>query len=439
MYSILIVDDAKDSLLLLDHDLTLAGYTVLSADSGATALQRIENEDVDMVLLDIYMPLMSGLEVLQVIKSSSKTENIPVIMLSASDHEDKIVAALELGAADYVTKPYIRNVLLARINTTFKLVEKTASLEQMAQKDFLTGINNRRNFYSLAKKAISIGQRHQESLIIAMCDIDFFKKVNDKHGHDFGDKVLLNVSEILANVFRDSDIIGRIGGEEFAMCLPQTTMDEALIACERLRVNIEHSKVVAADNDEISVTMSIGLTQLQHENTLGELLTQADQALYQSKDNGRNQVSVYDKCSAVENDPNNSPLITEQQAVDDSTTKDYPGINLSTGINNVLGDENLFEQILVMFYQDHAQDEKKLVHAVARDDISTAKHLAHTLKGVASSIGAMELFQKAKILDESINEQENERYNELISLLGEKLSQVISGIEKNLAEKVDCP
>ena len=293
MYNILIVDDAKDAILLLQHDLQQAGFNVITANDGKQCLTIVKQQAVDMILLDIHMPNLSGLAVLKQLKSSEHSQNIPVLMLSASDLEDDIVTALELGAYDYITKPYMRKVLLARIQNTFTMVEKNAQLEYLAQKDFLTGINNRRNFYQLAKKLVSISKRHQQSLIVAMCDIDLFKQVNDLFGHDAGDTALVELSKVLANMFRDSDVIGRLGGEEFALCLPQISLQEALVACERLRNTIE-KMVITKDECEFSITMSIGITCLENnEQTLANLLKQADQALYNAKQNGRNQIAVF--------------------------------------------------------------------------------------------------------------------------------------------------
>jgi len=439
MYTILIVDDAKDSILLLEYDLTNAGFNVLSAENGEMALKIIEKEHIDLVLLDLYMPVMSGLETLKNIKSTLSTEKLPVIMLSSSENEDEIVTALELDAADYVTKPYLQKVLLARINTALRLAEKTAVLEEMAQKDFLTGINNRRNFYSLANKAIKLNQRNADNLVIGMCDIDHFKQVNDQYGHDVGDEVLINITKIMTNAFRDSDILGRIGGEEFAFCLPCTSIDDALIACERLRVDVAEGEIKVTDKkSSIRVTISLGLTSYESEElTLVELLNQADQALYEAKNNGRNKVKIYN-CSASKS-INDSDSVIETSNIKGSTDDDhyYPGINVSTGIDNVLGDEDLFEQILVMFYQDHALDEQKLFEAINRKDMDAVMHLAHTLKGVASSIGAMDLFKQAKELDDALNCNQTENCLQMITNIGEKLTEVIEGIKTQLSDKIE--
>ena len=131
-YKILTVDDAKDTLMLLEFDLVEQGYQVLTAESGEAAFKILEDDVIDLILLDMYMPGISGLATLQKLKSRSELAHIPVIMLSSSDDEDQIVAALEFGADDYVTKPYIAKVLLARLKTSLRLMEKTLELESIA-------------------------------------------------------------------------------------------------------------------------------------------------------------------------------------------------------------------------------------------------------------------------------------------------------------------
>ena len=237
-YKILIVDDAKDTQLLLEFDLTSAEYNVECCDSGEQALLALSKQQFDLVLLDMYMPGLSGLETLKIIKSGDETHAIPVIMLSASNDEDEIVTALELGAEDYVVKPYTAKILLARIRTAIRLKEKTQQLEYVAKTDFLTNINNRGNFFELSSNALKQVNRSNQSIVIAMFDIDFFKQVNDVYGHDAGDKVLIAFAQELIKVFRGYDIIGRIGGEEFAVCLPNTCLDRAKIACDRLRQQV---------------------------------------------------------------------------------------------------------------------------------------------------------------------------------------------------------
>jgi len=425
-YNILAVDDAKDTLMLLEFDLAEEGYQVFTAESGELAFDVLEKSPIDFILLDMYMPGISGLAMLKKLKAHPSYINIPVIMLSASDDEDQIVATLEFGADDYVTKPYIPKVLFARMRTSIRLLEKTTELESIARTDFLTGISNRRYFEKLANKAISLAKRTNTSLIMAMFDIDFFKAVNDNYGHDSGDKVLINFASIMCDCFRDYDIIGRIGGEEFAICMPNTSPENAFAACERFRVAIE-SHEIPFDDDIISVTVSIGLSLgLGPEMNLEELLKESDLGLYQAKNNGRNQVKLYEETTPVMTDINIDYL-------QDSTEQKYPGIDFNIGVGNVLGDESLFDEILVMFYEDHSKDSEKIQQAINSEDQAVCKHLVHALKGVSCSIGAIHLFELTKALDVAINIEAKDDYQQLYDPVAVEILKILSGIKDKLS------
>jgi diguanylate cyclase (GGDEF)-like protein len=424
-YEILAIDDAKDGLMLLAFDLNQAGCHVTTANSGESALQMLKSKEFDLIILDMHMPGLSGLATLEKLKNDAAMQDVPVIMLSASDLEDEVVAALELGAADYVVKPYIRKVLLARMNTALKLREKTKELARLATTDFLTEINNRASFYHLADKAISHALRKEAEIIIAMFDIDFFKDVNDNFGHDVGDKVLKVFAKTMKDSFRTYDIIGRFGGEEFVVCLPSTNINEAMDACERFRIEIEELEIPNSippnDNGFLKTTFSAGLASSSHVSLdIDKLLKQADIALYHAKSTGRNKVvNVADivngstevqpenltQSTAFNEDDLNSmfddTVINEEFTLSEELSID--GIETKVGLDNVLGDKSLYEEILKMFYQDHIEDDKKLLQAIELQDEKMIKHIAHTLKGVACSIGAMSLFNITKKLDEEIS------------------------------------
>lgn len=457
-YKILVVDDAKDTQMLLDFDLSAAGYKVTCCDGGEEAISSLKIQEVDLILLDMYMPGLSGLETLVKVRAEANTADIPVIMLSASTDEDEVVAALEFGAGDYVIKPYVAKVLLARIRTAIRLKEKTAELEYLAQTDFLTGINNRGNFFELSSNAISLARRAEQSFAIVMFDIDFFKPINDNYGHDAGDQVLRVFSHGLNNAFRDYDIIGRVGGEEFAACLPNTNKEHAMLACERFRefvegltisVTCEHNKT-----SDLQITVSIGVVLSQNESlTIDELLKKADSALYFAKENGRNQVvdasllRNLDTCAtnseSIQNDVVEEIVTDEETITEDIISEieeliqesdmvtSLDGIDFEIGVNNVLGDEDLFKEILVMFYQDHKEDGDKIQSAIESQDFETLKHLAHTLKGVSCSVGAMQLFEITKELDTAVNER-TDTVSELSLQLQPELSKVMKGIELHL-------
>jgi diguanylate cyclase (GGDEF)-like protein len=438
-YKILAVDDAKDTLMLLDFDLAEEGYQVFTAESGEIAFEVLEEQAIDLILLDMYMPGISGLAMLQKLKSLPAFMSIPVIMLSASDDEDQIVAALEFGADDYVTKPYIPKVLLARIRTSLRLLEKTLELESLANTDFLTAISNRGSFEDLANRAISQAKRTNFPLVMAMFDIDFFKAVNDNYGHDAGDKVLIDFAIVMCECFRDYDIIGRVGGEEFAVFMPDTSAEDSFIACERFRLAIEGNKIKLDDASEeiISVTVSIGLSLGQgNDLNLEELFKKSDISLYEAKRNGRNQIKCYEEATPIAVVEHVEEIQSHVEEVGDSSNEKYPGIDFQIGVGNVLGDEDLFDEILVMFYEDHSKDSEKIQQAISSEDQAACKHLVHTLKGVSCSVGAMQLFELTKALDIAINLEDKVNYQRLYEPVATEILKVLSGIEVKLQAKL---
>lgn len=425
-YTILAVDDDRNSLSELKADLSQAGYNVIDASSGEGALTSIDDQDVALILLDMHMPNFSGLQTLTRIRTNEKYDHLPVIMLSSDNDDNDIVKALDLGAADHVTKPYITKVLLARIRTALRLQEKTIELEHLAKTDYLTGLHNRKSFYEFAIKAIKQHNRtHEYPMVLAMLDIDHFKQVNDSYGHDAGDLVLKAFAELANKSFREYDIVARVGGEEFAVCLPNASVEEAMQACERFRERVANYNFANSDSQAINITTSIGITSNEGQVlNLEDLIKSADQALYQAKSEGRNKVIN-----------NSTPHFEETES--SNKGEKFPGIDVAIGMKNVLDDESLFNEILVMFHQDHSKDAQKLRTALTNKDILTAKHLAHTLKGVASSIGAMSLFEKTKVLDEAINM--NEDFDLLMSyfdLVAIELDSVVAGIECELKERL---
>ncbi|GHE90449.1 diguanylate cyclase [Thalassotalea profundi] len=439
--TILVIDDAKDTLMLLEFDLIQAGYKVIAANGGAQALEILNKQAVDLVLLDLHMPNVSGTEVLTHI---TRTEfSPPVIMLSSSADENDVVKMLDIGAEDYVTKPYIAKVLLARIRNALRLKEKTQKLESLLRTDSLTHVNNRVGYEELANKAISHAKRNKHQTAVAMLDIDHFKKVNDTYGHEAGDRVLVEFADLLTSCFRDYDVVGRIGGEEFAVCMPNISITHAFDACERFRKSLSELVITLDDksNTEITITVSIGLTvSKESEFSLDDLMRDSDKLMYQAKSAGRNRTitesnSPSSEKAGVTKSTKEHQKMEYRQLNNDVEVK-YPGIDIDIGINNVLGDESLFEEILVMFYQDHGQDKAKIAQAISDNDILTLKSLTHTLKGVSCSIGAMELFNHTKALDLATNEQNNQEFEYLYKPVALALDKVLTGLEAKLSSKL---
>lgn len=331
--NILVVDDNPQNLRLLIAILSMRGYKVRPAPSGALALQSAFSILPDLILLDIMMPEMDGYEVCQKLKENELTKDIPVIFISAIDATSDKVKAFELGAVDYITKPFHTEEILARVNThislrrTQKLLEeeierrkayeeelKSISLnyQKMATQDFLTGVSNRRHFIERAEEELSRAKRYNHPLNFMMMDIDHFKNINDTYGHQAGDQILKNVAVTCLDNLRVHDLFGRIGGEEFSALLVETSFNDALLVAERIRKSVEES-TWHIDNKAVNCTISIGISELninmEHLNdndnnfsiednlafevnkdsqTLDELMSKADEALYIAKSSGRN-------------------------------------------------------------------------------------------------------------------------------------------------------
>ena len=303
-------------------------------------------------------------------------------------------------------------------------------MEKLATTDELTKLHNRRSIMSFGEMELNRFKRFNRNFSLLLLDIDFFKKVNDNYGHDAGDQVLVDFAQLLQKSFREYDIIGRMGGEEFSVCMPNTQMEDAIIACERMRKSVQGHITHFSMNEMISlsVTVSCGVVSAEGEQLhFNDLLRKADLGLYQAKNTGRNQTVNANEIDIEQTIPPGG----NEEGKDNSggVSGKYPGINFDIGVGNVLGDENLFQEILLMFYQDHHQDQEKIRKALDIEDILLAKHLAHTLKGVAASIGAMVLFERAKELDTAINHQEVHLYAQKLDMTEKELNKVLSGIQ----------
>ena len=297
MAKILVVDDLPENRQLLQYDLEDDHHQVTTASGGKEALELIEKMSPDLVLLDLVMPEISGLDVVRTLRNAGRLSRLPVIMISASDVNKNIVAALDMGAHDFVLKPYHYAVLAARIRSALRLKESQDKLEQaneallrLASLDSLTSLNNRRSFLQLCKSEISKAYRFRRDLGLLMIDVDHFKAVNDNFGHAMGDQALKDLAGILKANTRESDIVARIGGEEFAVCCPDTPVQGLLSVAERVRIQMSESEINFQGNS-CKITLSIGFAALKPpDKTIAALMNRADSALYTAKQNGRNKV-----------------------------------------------------------------------------------------------------------------------------------------------------
>ncbi|MGI9089984.1 MAG: diguanylate cyclase, partial [Gemmatimonadaceae bacterium] len=307
---ILVVDDHPDNIMVLRARLEARGYLVDSAEDGEEALEKIHASPPDLVLLDVMMPKIDGMEVARRMKSDRSLPFIPVIMQTALDSTESMVQGLDAGADDYISKPINFRELEARVKSLLRiqalqrelaererqLSEANDQLLSMSRTDALTGLDNRRHLGERLHEMWEHSTRLQEPMSLVMCDIDHFKRVNDEHGHQAGDAVLQQFAALLKADAREIDRVGRYGGEEFVLILPGTVLDAAVTFAERLRAAVEDHVFDLGNGDTLRRTMSCGVAAWPHpliQNQEG-LIRTADEALYVAKETGRNRVIRYD-------------------------------------------------------------------------------------------------------------------------------------------------
>jgi diguanylate cyclase (GGDEF)-like protein len=289
---ILIVDDERSNITILNHILKPA-YSTLVAIDGKTAIEIARQTMPDLILLDIVMPDLSGYEVLTILKRDEAMCRIPVMIITALDSADDEEKGLNLGAADYITKPFHDTVVKARVKTHLKMVEYIREIERFGMTDMLTGLPNKRSFNERITAEWSRAKREKEPLSILMVDLDDFKTYNDTYGHLQGDIILANVADIFRSVVkRNGDFVCRWGGEEFAILLPNTDLDSAFFVAENIRKAMEKMAVATIDGKMTSVTVSIGVNcEVPLVNgEFSEFIAKADGLLYAAKKGGKNQV-----------------------------------------------------------------------------------------------------------------------------------------------------
>ncbi len=291
---ILIVDDTPDNIRVLGTVLRQQDYQINIAQNGVQALTLTSKIMPDLILLDIMMPEMDGFETCRQLKKDPITRDIPIIFLSAKAEDEDVLQGFELGAADYVTKPFNPKILLARVKTHLALRQKTKQLQAFADRDGLTLLANRRRFDECLKNEWRRCQRAKTPLSLIMIDIDYFKPYNDTYGHLQGDDTLKQVAQTIAAVgTRPTDLAARFGGEEFAVLYGNTDHDTAIHFAQEIRQQIEQLHIPHSDSDISQVvTASLGVATCIPDEARSslDLIKAADAKLYAAKENGRNQV-----------------------------------------------------------------------------------------------------------------------------------------------------
>jgi diguanylate cyclase (GGDEF)-like protein len=286
---VLIVDDSPEAIVIARARLSKERLEIISAEGGRAGLDVARREKPDLILLDLNMPDLSGFEVCQTHKGDTELCMIPVIFLSGSGGPDEKVKGLDLGAVDYVTKPFDAFELRARVRAALRTKRLQDLLIEYAHIDPLTGLPNRRALTERLGEEWERIRRHGGSLALIMTDIDTFKRVNDTFGHNVGDRVLQELAKTIAGHCRAMDVPARYGGDEFVVLVPGETQAGAAILAERVRESVQQ-QCLEAGIEKVQITASFGVADSCGAAETREIIERADKALYAAKDAGRNAV-----------------------------------------------------------------------------------------------------------------------------------------------------
>ncbi|MBL7107078.1 MAG: diguanylate cyclase [Phycisphaerae bacterium] len=293
---ILAIDDDSTSLAILEDRLQSMDLQMISAKDANKGMEMAVNEQPDLILLDIVMPDIDGFELCRQLKADNRTSSIPIIFISAKNESVDKIEGLDLGAIDYVTKPFDIGELRARIGVVLRIIELQEKNLSLANTDELTGLINRRHFFDIFEREVLMAKMKNYSLALLMLDIDHFKSINDTYGHLSGDAILEQMGKILRENQYPLDVVARYGGEEFLILMPETHTQKAVKAADRLRGIIDRWEWKTLDN-RISITTSIGLVASASNNIANclDMVKKADAALYAAKQNGRNCVICWEQ------------------------------------------------------------------------------------------------------------------------------------------------
>lgn len=290
---LLVVDDSATYRTLLTQYLEIHRYQVLTATNGLEAMALMEaHGDISVVVTDYLMPEMDGYTLTQQIRKHHPKDQVIIIGLSGQSDGASSVSAkfLKKGANDFLSKPFSKEELYYRLNQNMELNELLHETRELAHRDFLSGLYNRRYFFDAGSHFYEQARRQKMSLVIGMVDIDFFKRVNDTYGHDAGDSAIKHVANILLNAVRKTDIVARFGGEEFCLLMADPDRDALRAIFDRIRCSIEKSTVVH-EGLRFNLTISIGVAEYCG-TTMEALINIADSQLYLAKTGGRNRVVI---------------------------------------------------------------------------------------------------------------------------------------------------
>ncbi|HUX91090.1 MAG TPA: diguanylate cyclase [Gallionellaceae bacterium] len=286
--TVLIVDDNLVHRNNLKKILLTQRLHVVEADSANAALQAIEKRgDISVVVTAYEMPETDGVDLCMKLRANFPSTKLAIIGITGSTNDFGGVRFFKAGADDIIHKPFLVEEFVSRINARLDYLDSLRTIQEQANRDYLTKLYNRRYLFEAGNALFSSAKRGHIQLLIAMIDIDLFKRINDTYGHDTGDKAIVSVAQAITRHFRTTDIVARMGGEEF--CIIAVNNNSVADTMNRLRLYIEGMPIHLDEKESIRLTVSIGVTTTLPD-TLDEMINRSDEALYTAKQNGRNQV-----------------------------------------------------------------------------------------------------------------------------------------------------
>lgn len=303
MNKILIIDDSLLNIQML-HEILSSEYLVSTCSSTREISEQIGKNTPDLILLDVLMPEKDGYQICSELKSNNLSKDIPVIFITAKSGIDDKIKGLSLGAQDYITRPFYAKEVLERIKVHLSLKkskerlehylklleEKNQRLLELSKVDFLTEVANRRYIIERIKEERLRAIEHNKTFFLALCDIDFFKEINDNFGHEVGDLVLKEMASEIKKKINKEDLLARWGGEEFLILFPETSLKETKNILENLRNHVANFSI---SEKGIVRTLTIGLTEFNLNFSIEDNINNADKVLYKGKRSGRNRIEVY--------------------------------------------------------------------------------------------------------------------------------------------------
>lgn len=304
----MVVDDSKLIRQLVSECLKEMGHEVVTVDNGTESLQYVTNNDIDLILMDVEMPILSGIEATKAIRAQKKADWFPIIFLTSHTDDESFANGILAGGDAYLPKPLnpsrlqytviaMERIYLMRQKlqqTQQKLQVANQELERLSLSDQLTGLGNRRQFDTFLTMQMALARRNKSPLSLIICDVDFFKKYNDRYGHLQGDHCLATVATTIKQQLRRStDLTCRYGGEEFIGILPTTSQQDARMLAERIRQAVFDTNIIHEASDHQRVSLSLGVaTFVGQYSSEADFVGAADAALYNAKQQGRNRVEI---------------------------------------------------------------------------------------------------------------------------------------------------